>query len=162
MKNTKLNDFKEILRQGMIENFERDGYLAPVFFFYEIGQPVISQIPNELLNNARGKQILAGIIKTICLKPTVLAAGIIIEANAAKLDDKDSELTKMVLNGDIRVSELKQSQDIIVMLFSTPSKEEVFAYAVDCKTKTVGEEFGDGELDGIGGTFSKFFDWKKN
>lgn len=162
MENTRLNDLKEVLRLGMIENFKQCGYLAPIFFFYENGEPVITMIPNELLENSGGKQILAALIRKICKKPTVLAAGIIIEANAAKLDNDDSELTKKVMNGELKVSELEQSQDIILMIFSTPSKEEMISYVVDCEAKTVGESLSEGELDGIGGTFSHFFNWNIN
>lgn len=162
MKNKSVNDFKEVLRQGMIANFEKCGYLTPVFFFYMDNHPIISMIPPELLGSRNGKELLAGMIRNICSEKPVLAAGIIIEANAAKMD-KDNELTKLVENGDVRVSELKEKQDIILMLFSTPEKEEIISYVVDCKNKTVGEPFANGfDATGMQGTFSNFFTAKNN
>ena len=160
MTNKKLNDFKETMKNGMIENFKIHGFLTPVMFFLINGQPVISTIPGELLEDYEGKTILSNMIKRICKDPNVIAGGIIIEANAAKVD-ADSELSKLLLNGDLRVSELKEKQDIIMMVFSTPEKEEMIAYHVDCKNKTVGEPLAS-NYDSFGGTFSEFFNWNKN
>jgi hypothetical protein len=162
MKNKGIDDFKEVLRQGMIANFKKDGYLTPIIFFYMKNQPIISMIPEELLGSRNKKELLAGMIRKICTEKPVLAAGIIFEANAAKMDCK-SDLTKLVESGDIRVSELKEKQDIILMLFSTPEKEEMISYVVDCKNKTVGEPFADSaNATGMQGTFSNFFSAKNN
>lgn len=161
MSNTKLQDFKESLRQGMIENFERDGCLLPIMFFLKDGMPVIGEIPFELLETPERKDILAGTIRKICQQPNVLAAGLIIEASGVKMDD-DSEMANLVKNGSVRISELKESQDIIVMVFSTPEGEELIAYCVDIKNKTVGEMFSGEETKGMGGIFSNFFSWTKN
>jgi len=161
MTSNKLNEFKEILIKGMVENFKRDGYLTPLLFFYKNGEPIGGEIPSELLASPEGKNFLAGIIRTVCREPNVLAAGIIMEANGAKIDN-DTEMAKLVKNGNVRVSELKESQDIIVLLFSTPEKEELIAYTVNLENKTVGELFGGEELKGMGGIFSNFFTWNKN
>ena len=82
------------------------------------------------------------------------------EANAAKID-ANTELAKLVTNGDIRVSELKEKLDIIVLIFSTPEGEEIITYVVDCKNKVVGEPFSEGATN-LGGKFSGFFSWNKN
>lgn len=161
MKNEKLQNFKEIMRQGMIMNFEKSGNLAPVMFFYKAGEPAISLIPPELLSTLEGKQMLATLLKRICSEPDVIAAGIIIEAYGAKMD-KDSELAKLVESGAMRISEIKEKQDIIVMIFSTPEGEECIAYEVDPKTKTVGRMFTDSEAGEYGGNFSHFFGWNRN
>jgi hypothetical protein len=160
MANNKLNDFKKVMENGMIENFKSFGFLTPVMFFLMNNQPMIKEIPSELLENSEGKQILSQIIKKICKEPNVTAGGIIIEAYAAKTN-QDTELSKSLLNGDIRVSELKEKQDIIMMVFSSPEKEEMIAYNVDCKNKTVGEQFAS-DCDSFDGTFSNFFDRNKN
>jgi hypothetical protein len=66
------------------------------------------------------------------------------------------------MSGNVKVSELKESQDIILMIFSTPANEEMISYVVDCDNKTVGEQLTEGEAEGVGGTFSHFFNWNKN
>lgn len=161
MKNQKLNQFKEILRQGMIKNFEENGNLAPVMFFFKNNQPAISLIPPEFLSSYEGKQMLAVLLKKICQEPDVIAAGIIMEAYGAKMH-KDDELSKLVTSGAMRVSELKDKQDIIVMIFSTPEGDECIVYEVDPATKTVGKKYTDSESFEYGGTFSHFFGWNKN
>jgi hypothetical protein len=159
--NTKLIDFKEALRKGMIDSFQRDGYLVPIMFCFKDGQPFIGQIPVELLSSQEGKEVLAGIIRNISQEPAVLCAGLIMEASGAKLE-VDDELSKLVLDGSIRVSELKHKQDLITMIFSTPEGEELIAYEVDCDNKTVGELFGSDAMEQLQGTFTNFFSWNKN
>jgi nitrogenase subunit NifH len=79
----------------------------------------------------------------------------------AKSVSKNDEMSKMLLNGNIRVSELKEKEDIIMMVFSTPVKEEVIAYYVDCQNKTISKQILP-EYDSFSGTFSNFFEWNKN
>lgn len=160
MKNN-LIEFKEILRQGMITNFERDGYLTPIVFFFKNGAPVIEMIPPELLANSMGKEILALMLKKTCQEPNVLAAGIIMEAYGAKIDENNPNKDS-IASGEIRVSELDEKQDIIVMLFSTPESEELIIYEVDCENKKVGSLFNDEEMNKFDGLFSNFFTWNKN
>jgi hypothetical protein len=161
MKSEKLNGFKEIMKNAMIENFERDGFLTPIVFFLKDDQPLISMIPPDFINTSEGKNMLSEMIKNFCLQPNVFAAGLILEANGAKME-KDTELSKLVMSGDIRVSELKEKLDIIVMIFSTPESDELVAFEVDCKNNKVCDEFGGGEASAIGGTFTKFFNWNRN
>jgi hypothetical protein len=161
MKKNKLVDFKESLRNAMIKNFERDGFLAPVMFFYKGNTPMIGQIPFELLENPTGKDILAGIIRITCQEPDVLAAGIIMEANGAKVD-VDTENAEKLISGELSVADYKDKQDLIVMVFSTPEEEEMFAYEVNCENKTVGELFSGESLKHFSGTFANFFCWNKN
>jgi hypothetical protein len=157
----KLCEFKESMRNAMIKNFERDGFLAPVVFFYKGNSPMIGQIPFELLENSGGKDVLAGIIRLTCQEPDVFAAGIIMEANGAKVD-VGTENAEKLLSGEMSVADYKNKQDLIVMVFSTPEDEEMFAYEVDCENKTVGELFSGEALRHFTGTFANFFCWNKN
>ena len=159
-KKTKLDEFKETLHQGMIKNFENDGYLTPVVFFFIDEKPIISEIPNELLNTPDGKIILANSIRLTCSDPNTKAGGMIIEAYGAKIDNNTQEATD-ILKGKKRVSELNNKQDIIIMIFSTPDSEEMISYIVDPNTKTIMGKFIGKNADEIAGTFSSFFDWKK-
>ena len=159
-KKTKLDEFKEVLHQGMVRNFKNDGYLTPVVFFFINEQPMISQIPHELLNTPDGKIILANSIRLKCTDPNTKAAGMIIEAYGAKIDNNSQEPTD-ILEGKKRVSELDNKQDIIIMIFSTPDGEEMISYIVNPNTKTIMEKFIGENADEIAGTFSSFFDWKK-
>ena len=162
MGSNRIDEIKETMRLKMIENFENDGFISPVLFFLENNEILISMIPFEFLGSPEGKMELAEFIKNVCGRSTVLAAGIIIEANAAKLIP-DTEMSKLVLNGDIKISELKEKQSIILMQFSTPVSEEMFAYAVDEKNKTVGDTiFNSGDADNAQGIFSNFFTWNRN
>ena len=159
MANKKIDEFKEVMKNGMIMNFQASGFLTPVMFFLRGNEAVVSEIPSKYFKDYEGKTKLADIIKKICKQPDVIAGGIIIEAYGKAVNQND-EMSKLLLNGDIRVSELKEKQDIILMVFSTPEKEEAIAYYVDCKNKTVGKKLpSDGSY---GGTFSNFFDWNKN
>jgi hypothetical protein len=161
MKSKELNEFKEVLKEGMIANFKKDGFLTPILFFYMENKPMIIPVPSELFSCSESKQILARIIQNFCQENPVLAAGIIIEANGVKMDG-DSEMSKLVMNGDIKVSELKEKQDIIFMLFSTPENDDLISYVVDCKNKTIGEPFSVNEITNACGVFSGFFSWNKN
>lgn len=156
-----LTEFKEVLRQGMITNFERDGYLTPILFFFKNGAPVIGMIPPELLANSMGKEVLASMIKENCQEPNVLAAGIIMEAYGAKIDENNPDRDK-IASGEIRVSELNDKKDIIVMIFSTPESEELIVYEVDCENKLMCDRFGDEDMKQFDGLFSNFFYWNKN
>jgi len=163
MSKKQIVDFKEVLRQGMIKNFELAGHLSPIMFFYKAGQPIISEIPNEYLATDAGKNALAQIIKKICQEPDTMMAGIIIEAYGVKINtDKDSEEAKAVLSGKKKVREMESRQDIIIMIASSPEGEEVKSYIVDPETKAVGEEFTGEGADEMSGTFSHFFNWNKN
>jgi len=161
MASEKLNTFKESMRKSMIMAFERDGYLTPLMFFYKGNFPMIGQIPFELLENPDGKDILAGIIRNVCQEPDVFAAGIIMEANGAKVD-VDTENAEKLISGELSIADYENKQDLIVMVFSTPEDEEMFAYEVNCENKTVGELFSGEALKHFSGTFSNFFCWNKN
>jgi hypothetical protein len=163
MKKTNISEFKEILRQGMIKEFNMKGSLSPIMFFYKGGQPIITEIPNTFLINSTGKVALANIITKICGEPDTLMAGIIIEAYGAKISiEEDSEEAKAVLSGEKKVRDIEGRQDIIVMISSTPAGEEIISYIVDPEAKAVGEEFSGEGADQIAGTFTHFFNWNKN
>jgi hypothetical protein len=147
-----INEFKEVMHQGMIANFKIHGFLTPVVFFYKDGEALISEIPHQLLSTPEGKSIIAAGIKDFCTQPNVFAAGMIIEAYGAAIGkDEDDEMTKLINNGNMRVRDLKQKQDIIVMI----------SYVVDPNSKTVGKRFVENG-HGATGRFSNFFSWNKN
>jgi len=158
---TNLDQIRDTMCGAMITNFEKDGYLAPIVFFHKGDDILISEIPNELLSTQEGKSMIADIIKMVCSSPETTAAGMIIEAYGAKLD-KDNTNAEDVMSGKKRVSDLEEKQDIIIMIFSTPEKEELISYVVDPEAKKVGEEFSPDECDKMAGTFSGFFSWKKS
>jgi len=153
--------FKDTLHKGMINNFEKDGYLVPVLFFIKDDQPVLVKIENEMLSTPEGKHDLSNMIRTICVTPNVRAAGIIIEAYGAKMD-KDDGLSNFVVDGTIKVSELSNKEDIIILIFSTPEGDDMISYAVDVKNKKVGKRFSEGDANSTGGIFSNFFKWRQN
>ena len=160
--NAKLDSFKTFLVNGMLDNFTWDGFLTPMLFFFQDDTPMMAMIPNRMLSTPEGKIELATYIKAKCAEPNVLAAGMIIEAHGAKID-ADSEEIKSVFNGKTKVSELKQALDIIILIFSTPEKEEMFSYVVDCKNKLIIGEFGNSdEFNAGNGLFNDFFKWNKN
>ena len=161
MNNQKLNDFKEVLRLGMIGNFENDGFLIPIVFFLKGDMPIFSQIPSEMLSTSDGKTLLASIIRRECQEPNVFAAGIIIEASAALMEENDEE-AKKVMNGEMNVSDMKNKQDVIMLFFSTPEEEESIIYSVDCENKKIGELFGGEVMKQMSGRFTDLFKWNKN
>lgn len=155
-----IEEFKNAMKEGMIKNFETDGYITPVLFFINNGELKISQIPNYLLMTDDGKDYLSSKIKSMCALPSIQAAGIIIEAWGAKLE-ADSDDAKALLNNEINVSELNEKQDIIMLIFSTPTKSESIAYTVDCENKKILGDFCD-EAKLVGGRFANFFQWTQN
>jgi hypothetical protein len=155
-----IEKFKDVMKEGMIKNFEADGCLMPVLFFIDNGELVISQIPNFIFMTEAGKDSLANLIKDKCVNPSIQAAGMVIEAWGAKIDAK-SDAAKALLNNEISVSELDEKQDIIMLIFSTPTKSETIAYVVDADNKKIIKEFGEG-IDLISGRFANFFQWSQN
>lgn len=121
--------------------------------------PAIIPIHKNLLIDYEAKSRLSLAMHKMCENPLILAAGLVLEANCAKFSEND-ELGKLVASGAIRVSELKDKNDIILMMFSTPVSEELFIYDVDIKNKTIGERYP--ETSGFTGLFANFFGWNKN
>ncbi len=162
MNTMSINDFKELMKNGMIENFITDGCLAPVVFFYSlVSPPQVMMIPGEFMQSTEGKESLANFIKMYCDQPSIIAGGIIMEAWGAKIHESDN-ISQQVLSGEIRVSELDNRQDIIVMIFSTPVGDEMIAYEVNPETHEVGKTFNDGTEGSMSGLFSGFFKWNRN
>jgi len=156
-----IETFKLTMLDGMKINFENDGFISPLLFFYHTNnKPIIMPIESDFLSNYETKSKLAFLIRKICENPLILAAGIIIDAFAVIIPD-DNKIADLVKSGNIKVSELKEKENIILMLFSTPIKEELFVYKVNCNNKTINND----EIintEGFSGIFSSFFDWKKN
>lgn len=155
-----IEGFKSVLHKGMIENFEKDGRITPILFFIKDNQPIITTIPNKFFATQEGKCQLGDTIRNICLTPNVFAAGMIFEAYGAKMNKEDG-ICKLINDGAIKVSELKNKEDIIILLFSTPEGEDSISYVVDVNNKTVGEKFVSAE-NSVGGIFSNFFKWGMN
>jgi hypothetical protein len=153
--------FKQALIESMIHNFENDGCITPVLFFYMKDNPIIMQISEESLSTKEGKEKIVNSIKYFCSENPVLATGIIIEADCAKIL-ANSETTELINNGNIKVSELKEKQDIIMLIFSTPEKEEVIAYYVNYGDKKVLDSLSLNNNLSTSGMFSKLFDWNLN
>jgi hypothetical protein len=154
-----IEEFKKSILEAMKENFEKDGFLAPVFFFIKGDRPGVAAIPGNFFEDSDSKIELISVIKSFCVNPDVKCAGIAHEAWARGVDS-DSELGKLLMDGNLRVSELKEKSDIIFMIFATPDKEELYSYHVDIKNKKVGEQIAKGSTDG-GGLFSNFFEMRK-
>jgi hypothetical protein len=160
--NEKIKNFREVMHNSMIKNYEKNGYLAPIFFVYmSDSNMAMGRIPNALLT-PENKNILGTLIKnTLSENPLIIAAGLILPAYGLEVR-KDSEMLNLVLNGDLDMQDIKEKHDIIIMIFSTPEKEEVFAYYVDDSTKTILTKFGESDFVGYSGIFSNLFTWNKN
>jgi hypothetical protein len=158
-----IDSFKEVMHQGMLENFKKDGFLQPlIFLLYKKENeifPIFKPLEGNFMGNYEYKKDITEKMHIICESPLVLAAGIITEAYGAKISN-DNEISKKLLNGDIRVSELKEKEDIIILTFNTRVSEEIIAYVVDVKNKTIVEKYP--EASNYSGMFSGFFGWKKN
>lgn len=160
---TNIVEFRDSMERAMMKNFEDDGYLTPIVFFYTLDNPIIGAIPPEMLSTTEGKVDLSNYIKEMCLKPNVFAGGLIIEANGVRIDaEKTPEIAERLLNGDLSVGDLEDKEDFAIIIFSTPEKEEVHSFVVDCKNKKVLEKLDDSDAERIGGTFTNFFQWTQN
>lgn len=149
------NLLKEAMLQGMIANFKSEGSLIPVLFFLKENQLCLSQIPDEFLSSLEGKVMLSQLLRKICKEPRVTAVGLIYEAYLA-CTESGSELNKLLDSGNLRIADLKEKQDVIIMHFATPERQEAFIFPVNIKNRTIGERIdtGDGEAEGI---FTNFF-----
>lgn len=157
---SEIEKYKEVMKNGMIDNFKRDGNLVPVVFFVENFDLTIAEIPNHFLLSEEGKNALSVLIRNKCANPNIQAAGMIIEAWGAKID-VDGDVAKALENSEIKVSDLDEKVDIIILIFSTPTKSEIIAYRVDSENKKILDNFGD-EIKSISGRFSDFFKWTQN
>jgi len=159
---SKVNIFKEAMKDAMIDNFKTCGYLVPVVFFYTGEKPIIVQLPPDFMGDRTNKIALTETIRDYCIKNNCLAAGLITEAYGAKVDS-NSETAKKLTSGEMRTSECDEKQDIIIMLFSTPERDELISYVVDLDKKSVGVEFSTPDMQStMMGILGDFFKWNKN
>lgn len=149
------NLLKEAMLQGMIANFKLDGSLMPVFFFLKENQPCMSLIPPEFLSSHEGKVRLSELLREISKDPRVTAVGLIYEAYMA-CTESESQLDKLLNSGNLRIADLKAKQDVIVMHFATPERQEAFIFPVDVKSKTIGERLYTADSVAVG-IFTNFF-----
>ena len=157
----KLDRLKEAMKNGMIQNFLNDGSLTPMLFYFKNDKLALQQISSESLSNPENKFKLSEEIKEICSQPNVLAAGIIVEANGTKINVADTEKIKSIMNGTIKISELNEREDLIIMIFSTYETEDMIVYSVDVENKLILEQLGDDEPP-CAGMFTNLFQWTKN
>lgn len=155
---------KKVMHDGMLEAFKQDGALMPIFFYHQNGQPTLSEIPAFLLNSGNlGKTILTEYIKNICVEPTTLCAGLVIEAHGVKLNpDEDKDDIEKLEKGLLNIGEHPKRVDMIILIVSTPEKNEMIAYEVDCENKTIGEKFDSDYTKLLTGRFTSFFNWMQN
>jgi len=153
-----INELKKHMVDTMLSNFKKFGNLAPILFFMVKNELNVGLIPSEMLSTHENKEALALAIKRMCKNNAIQCVGIIMEAWAKNIGD--DELSKLLINGNMRVSECKEKQEIILMIFSTPDKEEFISYIVEPKTKCVLHLYHSGENTN-GGTFSNFFELRK-
>jgi len=160
---TQIEKFRKVMIEGMKENFETTGYLVPIaFFLLKIDneyQPHFMEINGKFLSNSEYKKDLASKITEICQNPMVLAAGVLTEAYGVRIPT-DSELIDKVTSSELSISQLDEKEELIVMTFSTPVKQEIIAYVVDANNKTIGEQYS--QVDNFEGVFSGFFGWNRN
>ncbi|MFA5207553.1 MAG: hypothetical protein WC428_02735 [Candidatus Paceibacterota bacterium] len=157
--NEKIQWFKKMSHDSMLLNYKKDGYLAPVFITFSNEKILITPIPRDQLK-PENKQMLAATIKNTCKNPLILASVIIIEAYGAQIDPKNKVINQ-IMNGEINMSDIENKNDIIVMIFSSPEEDDLIAYYVDDKTKTIGKRFCE-EVKNFDGMFSHLFGWNKN
>lgn len=156
--------FKECVREAMLQNFEADGKLVPLFFFIKKGKPGVSAIPAEYFNSNEAKIKLSYSMKSFCKEKDVACAGIVFEAFVRVCDSKNEEeagINKLLLDGTLRVAQLNEKRDAIIMIFSTPDSEENISYYVDPATKTVKEQLPTPKGGDTGGLFSNFFELRE-
>jgi hypothetical protein len=155
-----IETFKQVLHRMMIHNFQRDGYLVPVFFMMRDDNPNFIVIPRGSMSAMEYRLALSVTIKDSCRDLKVSCAGLILEAYSRtfKASDRSNELRKLLESGNIRVGDLRDKSDIIYMIFSTPCHEEIISYVVDPKTKTILTKMEGGKMEGI---FSDFFEYRR-
>lgn len=153
--NESSNLLKEAMLQGMFANFKMDGSLMPVFFFLKENQPCMSLIPPEFLSSHGGKVRLSQLLREISKDPRVTAVGLIYEAYMA-CTESESQLDKLLDSGNLRVADLKTKQDVIIMHFATPERQEAFIFPVDINNRTIGERF-DTSNAATNGLFANLF-----
>lgn len=152
-------EFKDMIYGGMKAAFERDGQIRPMGFFLIAGNPVIVEIPMDFMENYQSKSILANGLKKMCQMPGVEAGAFVTEAYVTMVDE-NTENAEAIKNGDIRVSDLENKNDIIMMVFSTPIEEVMIGHFVNPEEKTIGEKLDSGGV--FKGMFSGFFKWCEN
>lgn len=153
MKDRTIEDMKNVLIEGMRQNFEKDGFLAPVWFTLLPSGLNITPIPIKFFDNDSNKDALMVAIRKWCEVPEVKAVGLIHEAFAVTLKD-DSEMLPLLQNGNLRVSDLRQRKDMIFLVVSTPEEEEFIAFYVDPISKRILESLPPTPAKG---RFSDFF-----
>jgi len=154
-----IESLKEYFVATMQDNFKKDGRLTPIFFYKEGYEVKIVMILDKVFANDEGKAELMQTIRMCCALPKVECAGLISEAWAKTVEPK-SELTPLLMSGNLHVRDLKEKDDIIFMVFATPEKEEMISFYVNPEERTIGEKIGS-EGAKSEGTFSNFFKLRK-
>lgn len=137
---------RDKFKNTMIQNFLRDGYLQPILFFYKFGKTKIIPIPDNILSSQKGKDDLSDMIRREC-RMGASVAGMIIEAYVTEINIKTNKIIK---------------DDAIVMIFSTPEKEDQIVFKVNIKERKILQELPSEDAEIIAGRFSGFFNCMKN
>jgi hypothetical protein len=157
---TKIEEFIEVMRLGMISNFKTDGFLTPMFFYLQNNQPYLVGLASNFFDSPEGKLELIEFISKTCMKPGVVMSGLISEADIKTIPESDKDFDKY-MSGELKISDQVDKNDIIVLIVSTPEKTYSITYPVDKENKKVFDEItSDGEI--VSGLFSDFFSWTKN
>lgn len=143
----------------MRENFKLHGELAPIYFIITDGRLKIDVIPSENLETSEAKESLGRTFKVMCRNPKVSCFGTIIDAYVTTTD-QNAEITKLLLSGAMKVAELKDKHDAMVLTIATPEEELVVMYLTDPKTRTILKriEYQSSEDKTANGNFMNFFE----
>jgi hypothetical protein len=152
-----VNALKQAVKHGIRVNYEKFGEVSPIVFILIDGKPRIQPIPNLFLETNEGKEKFMATLRLVCKDTSVSCAGIVIEAWARSFSSQEDHLAQLLMDGNMKVRDLKEKDDVIVMIFATPDKEEGFVYKVDEKNKKISmeEPMKAGFSEGI---FSNFFE----
>lgn len=148
-----LNYLKKKLICTITSFFKKHGPLPSMVFFVTSDlYPEFILIPSIGLETPEGKTALKYTILDMCKDPKIIAAGMIVNGSA--------KILKNEKNDETQKNDFEDTQDIIMLIFSTPSNEEAITYYVNSETKTI---LGKTSFTNVqcGGKFSNFFELRK-
>jgi hypothetical protein len=152
MVNSQMNqvqEFKEEMHSLMLKTFQTLGNVIPSIFCLQDCQARLSIIPPEFINNADGNKSLSDIIENTCSSPSVQAMGLILQLKGFKTGNLDEVIERTgndeaiyaieENSGEISFTNLKITSQILITIFSTPEKTEIFSYSVNEKNEIAGQ-----------------------
>lgn len=161
-----LEKLKTAMHDGLIFNYEKNGYLAPAMFFLKTnGDLMLRLIPSFFLSHIEGKKLISSFIRNMCSSSDIIAAGMVIEAYAKTYNVNENIAERELVElGKIRLSDsrIENKLDVIVLTVSTPEKTEVLTYPVDVKNKKVLVNEIQKDNNNQSGIFVDCFVWEKH